>query len=222
VTIRVAIFGAGSLARLAAVYLAERSDVEFAGFVVDEAFNSASDGLVHSWPSFVAENPPETTQIFVAVGYRDFRGRSKVFERIESAGYGSPNILCSGSYVSPHASMGSNNFVMPGVVVEPWVSLGDNNVIWSNATICHDARIASNSFIAANVTLGGHVSVGSRSFLGFSSVVRERVIIGDDVLLGMNSALLTNAHSCSVYLGSPAQRIRGVNPSVGIRIQDRE
>jgi sugar O-acyltransferase (sialic acid O-acetyltransferase NeuD family) len=222
VTFRVAIFGAGSLARLAAVYLAERSDVEFAGFVVDEAFNSSSDGSIHSWTSFVADNPPETTQIFVAVGYRDFRGRSKVYERVKSAGYRAPNIVCSGSCVSPHAFMGSNNFVMPGVVVEPWVSLGDNNVIWSNATICHDARVESNCFIAANVTLGGHVSVGSGSFLGFSSVVRERVVIGNDVLLGMNSALLTNAHPCSVYLGSPAQRIRGVDPSIGIRIEGGE
>ena len=212
----VAIFGAGSLGRLAAAYLAELKMPRFSSFVVDDAFANGADRI--AWSALVEDHPPSRVAVFVAVGYRNFRGRASVFNRVCAAGYEVPNIVCTNAHVSSDVSLGRNNFLMPGSVVEPGARLGDNNIVWSNATICHDTVVGNHNFFAANATIGGEARIGDANFFGFSSVVLHQRRIGDDVLVGAQSTVTSVGAHRAVYVGSPARKIRDIDPVVGVRI----
>lgn len=215
----IAVFGAGSLGRLASAYLGELGAQVVPGFVVDDEFATAGDAGLTGWSAFASAHPPGGTEVFVAVGYRDFHARARAFARVRAAGYEMPDIVCRTAYVARGASFGRNNFIMPGAVVEPGVRLGDNNVVWSNVTICHDTVVGDHNFIAANTTIGGEACIGDRNFLGFSSVLLHGRRIADDVLLGAQSTMTSDALQPGVYVGSPARRIRDVDPAVGLRVE---
>ena len=215
----IAIFGAGSLARLATAYLSELGAPLLSSFVVDDTFVDHEDARQLAWSTFVTDHPPSSIAVFVAVGYRDFRARARAFHRVRAAGYDMPNILCRNAYVASEASLGQNNFVMPGAILEPGVHIGDNNVVWSNSTICHDTVVGDHNFVAANVTIGGEARIGDRNFLGFSSVLLHRRQIGDDVLLAAQSTMTADGVYNAVYVGSPARKIRDIDPAIGVQVE---
>lgn len=216
------VFGAGTLARLACLAAEDSGAFEVLGFAVDDDL-AGDDGFMDkpawAWSEARRRFDPRHVRIHCAIGYRLMRRRAAVFEQVRAAGYACPSLVSSHACVSGHATLGPNNFVWPGVVIEPGAQLGANNVLWSNATVCHDTRIGSHNFFAANSTLGGHVTVGDRSFLGFSCVVRERQRIGSDAILGAQSLLLQDAHDLGLYLGSPARRVRDLDPAIGVTLE---
>lgn len=216
------IFGAGSLARLACHAAEDSGAFEVVGFVVDDDYvrNDHFQGRpIVGWSQTRARVDPRQVAMHCAIGYRVMRRRAAVFEQVSSAGFACVNLVSAQAHVSPHAQLGANNFVMAGAVIEPGATLGTNNVLWSNTTVCHDTSIGHHNFIAANATLGGYVTVGDRSFLGFSCVVRERCRIGSDALIGAQALLLTDASDLGVYYGSPARRVRAVDPLLGVTLE---
>lgn len=216
------IFGAGTLARLACLSAQEQSGLDVVGFVVDDGLRTVEQFLdlpVYDWTDALKRFAPSKVWFHVAVGYREMRRRAAVFQQVQGAGFECVNIVSPVSCVSRHASLGVNNFIMAGTVVEPGMHIGSNNVVWSNVTLCHDGVLGNHNFIAANTTVGGHVTIGDLNFLGFSSVVRERVRIGDETLVGAQSLLLADPLGLSVYFGSPARKIRPVNPALGLEIE---
>jgi sugar O-acyltransferase (sialic acid O-acetyltransferase NeuD family) len=164
--------------------------------------------------------PSGDVSVFVAMGYSNMRARARLHGEVKRAGYRLANLICPGAHVAKDVTMGDNNIVMPGAVVEPGVALGANNVVWSNATLCHDGRIGDHNFIAANVTLGGNVTAGARNFIGFSAVVLQGRRIGDDTLIGAQSLVNRDTQDLSMYLGSPARRVRSLDPAVGVAVGD--
>ena len=82
---KIAIFGAGTLAKLAFYYLTEELNYEVICFVVDrdknlnmkpEKFNNKN---VYFLDEFNNIYGPEDIKMFVAVAYKDMRNRKKVF-----------------------------------------------------------------------------------------------------------------------------------------------
>lgn len=213
------IFGASSLARLAHYYATRDMGLNVLGFVVDEQYKVTDTFLslpVFTWCELDKKFNNDEIVMYVAVGYRSMRLRSSAYENAKSKGLDLVNIVARSSFVADDAMMGDNNFVMPGAVVEPGVKIGSNNVVWSNTTICHDTTMGSHNFFASNVTVGGEVDIGNSNFLGFSSVIVQQRVIANEVLIGAQSLLLNDAESLSHYQGSPAKRIRGVDPAMGI------
>lgn len=204
------VFGASTLARLACHYATrDGGSRTVTGFVVDDDYKDADrfDGLpLYAWSEALRRFDPAGHDMHVAVGYRDMTLRAPLVGRVRAAGYRTPNIVASRSWIAEGVQMDDNNLVMPGVVVEPGVRLGANNVLWSNATICHDCLIGSHNFIAANTTLGGHVQVGDSSFFGFSSVVFPWVRIGSGVTIGAQALMRSDAEDGATYVGCPARR----------------
>jgi sugar O-acyltransferase (sialic acid O-acetyltransferase NeuD family) len=216
---KIAIFGSTTLANLAHYYLCRNIAMKVDCFVVDAAFkmddNFQSLPLL-AWPEFIETNKVQALDMFVAVGYRSVQQRAAIYDRIKTQGFNLINIISPDCFIADNAVLGDNNFFMPGVVIEPGAKIGSNNVFWSNTTICHDAVIGNHNFFAANTTIGGEVTVGSRCFFGFSSVVLQQKIIGDDVLIGAQTLMLTNGESLAQFLGSPAIKIRSIDPDVGV------
>ena len=222
---QLAIFGAGTLGRLATRYFQETIGRDVATFVVDdvhaspntspvERLESQQDTPIIGWSAFLETYPPDQVDLFIAIGYRDFQRRAEVFARCVQAGYQTPSLVCPTAYVAPDAILGRNIFVMPGVVVEAEVMLGDNIVLWSNTTVCHGARVGEHAFIAANTTIGGEARVGRRVFLGFSTTVLEHRRIADDIFVGAGSLVTRDLGVPGVYMGMPARAANDVDYTV--------
>lgn len=212
------IYGSSSLARLAHYYATTEMGLNVLGFVVDGQYKASDSFLslpVYEWLE-VEQFRHDKINMHVAIGYRSMRSRSNAYAQAKRKGFELMNIVSPSSFVADDVVMGDNNFIMPGVVIEPGVKLGSNNVVWSNATICHDATIKDDNFMAANVTIGGEASIGSKNFFGFSSVLLQQRAIGDEVLVGAASLMLDNGEDLTYYRGSPARRIWGIDPELGV------
>jgi sugar O-acyltransferase (sialic acid O-acetyltransferase NeuD family) len=214
-----AIFGAGTLARLACLAALD-SGREVLAFVVDDEFLGPPTFMERpllSWAAARQQLPRAETSMFCAIGYRRMKARDSAYRRALQAGFELTSLVTAGAHCSRHAVIGPNCFVMDGAVVEPGARLGVNNIIWSNATVCHDCVVGDHNFIAANATLGGHVQIGDRNFIGFGAVVRERQRMGDDCLLAAQSLLLQDAHH-GRYVGAPARRVAQIDPDIGVEL----
>lgn len=215
------IYGASSLARLAHYYATSQMGLNVLGFVVDGQYKASDSFLslpVYEW-SEVEQLGRDNINMHVSIGYRSMRSRSNAYAQAKRKGFELVNIVSSASFVADDVKMGDNNLIMPGVVIEPGAKLGSNNVVWSNATICHGATIKDDNFIAANVTIGGEASIGSKNFFGFSSVLLQKRAVGNEVLVGAASLMLDDSEDLSYYHGSPAIRIRGVDPDLGVCVE---
>jgi len=162
---------------------------------------------VKAYSEFSQHVENQQANIFSAVGYKSFRERKSVFDRLSDANFCMVSFVHPTAYVDPSASLGVNCIIMPGVVIEQNVRIGDNVTIWSNATVCHDTVIGSHCFLASNCVIGGNSVLGSASFFGFSSTVMQNTNVEPETLLGAASLLQACDAPYGKFIGVPARRV---------------
>lgn len=218
----VAIFGIGTLAKLAYYYITKDMKQKVSAFVIDKDQNAEHkssefyDLPILFWDDFKNLYSNDEYNIFIAIAYKGMRNRLKVFDRVKSYDYSLINIISSSSFVSEDSIQGENNFIMPGVVLEPGSKIGSNNLIWSNSTICHDSVIGNHNFFGANFTMGGRSKIGNLCFFGFSSTVTDKIQVDDEVILAANSFLNQDANSLTRFQGVPAKKYSQIEEDKGI------
>lgn len=89
--------------------------------------------------------------------------------------------------------------------------IGHSCFIQSHSHIGHDCVVNSNSTIACYACLGGHTILDQRANMGLHSVTHPRAKIGEGTIVGCNSFVKGEALDWSVYVGSPAKRIKANN-----------
>lgn len=215
----IAIFGAGSLGKLAHYYATEEMGLKVLCFVVDADYSvseTVRGAPLLTWEQFNSQYLQEKIDVYVAVGYRSMNKRASVYKKVFASGYRLINIVSRSAHIANDVCIGINNFFMPGVVVEPGCEIGSNNVVWSNVTICHDSKLKNHNFLASNATVGGEVSIGDRNFIGFSATIGQQRRIGNDVLIGAQSLLLSDVTNLVHYQGIPARKVEIVDKLRGI------
>ena len=219
---KIAIFGAGTLAKLALHYLTVEMDHEVICFVIDREKNLNQkpekfyDKNVYYFDEFQDIFRPKEVKMFIALAYKDMRNRKKVFDRINQLGYNLINIISNSAIICGDIIKGKNNFIMANSVLEPESSIGSNNLIWSNTTICHNTSIGDHNFLAANVTIGGWSKIEDLCFLSFSSTVSDKIYVKNEVLLAANSFLNNNAGELRRFQGNPAKEYSKIDENIGI------
>ncbi|MBK16591.1 MAG: hypothetical protein CMK49_01050 [Prochlorococcus sp. SP3034] len=218
----IAIFGIGTLAKLAHYYITKDMKQKVSAFVIDKDKNQGNKSSTFQeipilfWDEFINSHNNDEYKMFIAVAYKRMRNRLEVFERVKSYNYSLLNIVSSSSFVSEDSIQGENNFIMPGAVLEPGSKIGSNNLIWSNSTICHDSQIGNHNFFGANFTMGGRSRVGDLCFFGFSSTITDNIQVNNEVILAANSFLNKDAKSLSRYQGVPAKKYSRIEEKKGI------
>jgi sugar O-acyltransferase (sialic acid O-acetyltransferase NeuD family) len=215
------IFGLGTLADLAEYYITYDMNLSVSGYLIDDEFkiSDIKNGIkVFGWSEFKDLFSVEHVKIFCAIGYKSFRNRELLYQKIKESGFEFFNIISQYSFIADNVSLGNNLFIMPGVVIEPKAIIGNNNVFWSNATICHDVKIEEHNFIAANSTIGGFSKIGSKNFIGFSSTIIENLSIGDNNLIGAQSLIIEKLENNLHVHGSPAKLIKKICSVEGITL----
>jgi sugar O-acyltransferase (sialic acid O-acetyltransferase NeuD family) len=203
----VVIFGVGSFAQVAAVYLDRDSPREVVGYTVDGAYLGANTfaGLpVTAFEELVESHPPDRVDLLVATGFRRVNGiRREIYDRCKGLGYSFVSYLNSRAMNMSDHELGENTFIFEANVIQPYVEIGDNVVVWSGNHIGHHSRIASHCFIASHAVISGHVSIGENCFVGVNSTFRDGVTIGASCVVGAG-ALVLGDHPDGTVLGGQA------------------
>lgn len=116
-------------------------------------------------------------------------------------------------YISPKAK------IHPGTV---FCYQGMGIVIGGEVEIGEKVEIGQGVTIGGRFTLAKSVDgneqhwpkLGNNIFIGPNSVIIGPVNIGDNVIVGANSVVIKDCHSKSVYVGSPAKKVRTIGQRI--------
>ena len=86
--------------------------------------------------------------------------------------------------------------------------IGSDCYIQAHSHIGHDSYIGNNVTIACFACVGGHNFISDHCNLGLHSVTHQRTTLGEGVMLGANAFGKGILTSYSVYVGTPAKRIK--------------
>ena len=217
------VFGTGTLAELAHVYLTADSGHEVAAFTVDTAHLSpAGDpsflGLdVIAFDDLVAACPPERYSMFVAVGYRKVNAaRAEIYGRCKALGYDLVTYVSSQAIHTGPLDLGDNCFVMEGALVQPRVRIGNDVILWSGSHVQHHSVIGDHCFVGPDAAIAGEVTIEPYCFVGVNATIRNGVTIGAGSVIGAGAAVVRDVPPGHVW---PAGASRPV-PVDGRRLPD--
>ena len=89
--------------------------------------------------------------------------------------------------------------------------IGVQCYIQAHAHIGHDCAIEDHCTIACFACLGGHSMIKNNANIALHAVTHPRTIVGEGTILGCNSFAKGCLSKWSVYVGSPAKRIKANN-----------
>jgi sugar O-acyltransferase (sialic acid O-acetyltransferase NeuD family) len=202
----VVIFGTGSFAQVAAVYLGKDSPREVVAYTVDGEYleSDALTGLpVIAFEDLLHSHPPDRVDLLVATGFRGVNTvRHEIYKRCKQAGYRFVSYVSSRAMIMSDHDVGENTFVFEANVIQPFVEIGDDVVLWSGNHVGHHSRISSHCFIASHAVISGHVTIGEGCFVGVNATFRDGIAIGPRCVIGAGALVLADQEEGTVIGGT--------------------
>jgi sugar O-acyltransferase (sialic acid O-acetyltransferase NeuD family) len=216
---QIVIFGVGEVAELAHFYFTHDSEMEVAGFTVDESYLTHTEFCGRPVVAFerVTEIfPPKRFAFFAAISYAKLNAvRIEKVATARAKGYRPASYLSSKATVFPGFDLKENCFILEDNTIQPFAKIGDNVTLWSGNHIGHHSVIEDNVFIASHVVVSGGVRIGEGSFVGVNVTVRDHVTIGTKCVLGAGALVLEDQPDFSVV--APRGSERASVPSTRLR-----
>lgn len=220
---RLVIFGAGTIARLAAWHFRQDDKYDLRGFCVDDA--SYQKQTAHNLPvirfsQLTRLYPPESCQIFIGLGYQKLNSiRAAACKRFTELGYQLASCISHRAVLLTDSAPGPNSFIMAGAIIEPFTEIGSNCICWAGSIVAHESRIGDNCFLSAGSVVGGMTHIGRNTFLGLNSTVQNGLRIGESCLVGAGCVVREDLSPDSM-LSAPVPLKSGVRASQAARFID--
>lgn len=206
----VIIFGTGSYARVASVYLAADSPYQVVAFSVNKSYITEPALLgkpVIPFEELSETHPPSDYQMFVAVGASGMNSlRTQVYQACKALGYEFVSYMCSKATHFGEIEVGENTFIFEENVIQPFVKIGNNTVLWSGNHIGHDSTIGDNVFIASHAVISGHCVIGDYCFVGVNATLVDGITIAPRTLIGAGAFITRDTEAESAYIGARAEK----------------
>lgn len=121
--------------------------------------------------------------------------------------------------ISGRVEIGRNVHITPqcllaggeiGLVIEDFVALSYGVKVFTQSDD-YSGETMTNSTVPKKYKneLKRPIRVGRHSIIGAGSIILPGVIVGEGVSIGANSLVLESTENWSIYVGSPAKRIKG-------------
>lgn len=150
----------------------------------------------------------EKMQYFVAESDVDLRKEAQEFLGGLTS-RPSANIVHSGAFVAPYASLGNGNLVHAGCVVDANAVVGDNSFFHANVTVGTDARIGNFCTFQPGVNIGANSKIGDEVFVGTGAIIFPGVTIGKGAKILGGSVVMRPVEAGATVFGNPAKEIDG-------------
>lgn len=201
---KVIIFGSGLIAELAHYYFTSDSNIEVAGFTVDEDYVNEDSFLglpLISFNRITNHFPPDKYDFFIALSYSNYNIlREEKFKAAKRMGYSLVSYVSSKATILNNDAIGDNCFILENNVIQPFVTICDNVTLWSGNHIGHHSTIKENVFIASHVVVSGGVEIGKNTFIGVNSTVRDHITIGQNNIIGAGSLIMKSTKDNEIYV----------------------
>lgn len=203
------LFGQNELTEVAAFYFETDAGRRIDAFTVDATHvtTSAFCGKpVIPFEDIARRLPPETHDVFVAVGYKGVnRLRQEKCEAVRAMGYVLASYVSSRATVFGNVVYGWNSFILENNTLQPFVRIGNGVTLWSGNHVGHHAIIGDFAFISSHVVISGGVKVGSRTFMGVNATTNDHIEIGERCVIGSGALVTQNLADESVVTAEPGK-----------------
>ncbi|AQQ54210.1 NeuD/PglB/VioB family sugar acetyltransferase [Planococcus lenghuensis] len=154
------------------------------------------------------KNEIKNHKFIVAIGNNTVRER--IMLEINSFQGETPSLIHPSVNISQSAIVGKGVYIHANVFVWTKVVIEDYCILSPGVVIAHHTNIGTACLISTLTGIGASINIGRRVFIGMGSKVVTGVdIIGENTVIGAGSTLLKNADKNSVYVGTPAKKIKG-------------
>lgn len=208
----IVLFGVGKIAEVILHFFAHCSERKVVACTVDRQYLPAAEwnGLpVVAFEDLVSTYPPETHDLFVALGYQDMNGlRETKCHQARTLGYTLPSLIHPESGLPSDCVHGDNCFVMNQVHVHPRVCFGNNVFVWSGAMVGHHSTIGDNCWLTSSASVSGVVSMGKNCFLAVNATVGHGIEIADQCFIGANALVVKSTKVGEAFLAESTKPFR--------------
>jgi len=149
----------------------------------------------------------KNTEAIIAIGYKHFELREKLFNHLEKL-IPFATIIHSSSFVDKSCKIGKGVFILPGCTLDKGVTIGNNVLLNTSCIVAHDSKIESHSFLAPGVCLAGFISIGQKCMLGIHTTVIDNIKICDNTITGGGTVVINDIVEPGLYVGCPAKKIK--------------
>ena len=207
--VKIVIFGAGDIAKLAHYYFTTDSAHEVVAFTVDKPYLKDNHFLGLPLIDFAEVRKhfsPETCHMFIALSYAKMnKMRAQKYFEAKEHGYRLVSYVSSRCTFLTDHPVGDNCFILEDNTVQPFVKIGNNVTLWSGNHIGHESVIEDHCFIASHVVVSGNVRVCSYCFIGVNATLRNSITVAPETLIGAGAAIMENTVEKGVYVPQKAQ-----------------
>jgi len=202
ITKKIAIIGAGGLAREVSSYL------QAVGYEI-VAFRETprhSNEKVHG--ALVVEHENERLKnVPHVIALGDTVAKHNLLKQYYQ-GYTFPALAPRNVYIGKNAKMRNGVFCCPGVILTCDCLLKDFAFINIQSIVAHDVSIGKYVTVNPNCSINGRVEIGDGAYLGSDVTVRDGVKIGEWAVVGMGSVVVDDVPDYVVAYGSPCRVVR--------------
>jgi sugar O-acyltransferase (sialic acid O-acetyltransferase NeuD family) len=214
------IFGTGAFAEVARVLWEHDGDRRVSAFTVEQEYVRDPNlrGLeVVPFETLEERFPPQTHDVFVAVGARDVnRLRAGLCARAKEKGYTLPSYVSPRATTFPDLTIGENSIVFEDNTIQPFVTIGDDVVLWSGNHIGHHSCIGDHCFVTSHVVVSGNVTVGPYCFLGVNATLRDSIEIGESCVIGAGAIVMRSTKPHEVYIAPRTKPDERTSDEIGL------
>jgi len=200
----IVLFGTGKIAEVILYFFSHHSDRQVVACSVDRDHSPGPEwqGMpVVPFDEIARSHPPETHDMFVALGYQDMNAlRTGKCAEARHLGYTLASYIHPDSGLPTDCVYGDNCFIMNQVLIHPRVVLGNNVFVWSGAMVGHHSSIGDNCWLTSCANVSGVVSMGRSCFLAVNATIANGIAIGDDCFIGANALITKCTKNGEVYL----------------------
>ncbi len=208
----IVLFGTGKIAEVILYFFTHHSDRQVVACSVDKDYLPGSEwqGIpVVPFDEITRSHPPETHDMFVALGYQDMNAlRTEKCAEARQLGYTLVSYIHPNSGLPTDCVHGDNCFIMNQVLIHPRVRLGNNVFVWSGAMVGHHSSIGDNCWLTSCANVSGVVTMGKNCFLAVNATVTHGITIGDDCFIGANALVTKTTQYGEVYVMENTKHFR--------------
>ncbi len=207
---KIAIIGAGGMARIVYEILSYDRNIEIVAFV-DNVKRSGKETMKnipvigdHSvLPGLLKKS---VRGAIIAVSMNDIRANH--YKKLKKMGFEFVNAIHPTASISPSVKMGSGITISIGAIISTGVQIADNVIINTGAIIDHECEIGEGALIGSGCSLAGKVIVKKGALINIGSSVKEIVTIGENSIINAGSIVLEDIPDNVVAGGVPAKILK--------------
>ena len=222
---KVIIFGIGRGADISERYFRLDSDIEVAGFTVDDDYyneDSFKGKPVVKFSELVSKFPPSEYLMFAPLGFEQMnKFRASIYNKGKELGYDFANYIASNIFTPEPLNIGENCLILEGNTINFDVKIGNNVVMWSGNQVGDESIIGDNVWMSSHVCISGAVTIENNCLLANKSVFSNNVVVGEGSFIGSGSIITKPVDANSVILAPSLGEKVKMAPDMFLKFMNR-